>query len=415
MRPIFSNTICEMDTAACVVFCCLMWQCCYSYEDFQECNTLNGQLQPINISVELRGNDLAVAWECDFLEETPEDTAYEIYLKRDSDTEWHYETQASTCYEEITVIKDSKPHFVCLKLVPTLQDKPCQDLSSETCVDIETNGTSAENVSCRVYNTSSMTCSWMSGRKAPHNTTYILSIKQEKTYLVCQHYENNLLNSTGSCTFHDLRVHFFEDVTVILQGSNPGIQVHEERIKLAHKEIFNPPRNIKVSSFKENVKIEWHSPQKQYQAAADCFEYEIEKNKASYYTKSNQYTIASIAKECLVRIRAKGTKVCDMNTQWGEWSPIISCGPRKSHEEKTLYDALIPTVGITILILVFLIASTFLYKRILNICLPRIPEPHNYLDFTGDSLKNIKDEYFFKILPNLENELHDYIVVENVP
>ncbi|XP_072283808.1 granulocyte-macrophage colony-stimulating factor receptor subunit alpha-like [Pyxicephalus adspersus] len=236
---------------------------------------------------------------------------------------YHYKTKTEKC--NMTIPLGTHP-AVCLKVIPNIDKDECQQLSSEKCIMRERIGTAAENVSCRVFNTSSMTCTWTFGKNAPHTNSYILSLRQ-KTYIVqCQQYERHFQTKTGACTFHDLSVNFFDYATIFLQGSDPGIQSFEKTIRLSEIEVFSPPRNISITSFKDSITIYWESPQTQEYVSDLCFTYNIEKNKDSYNASSNPFTISNLEKECSIRIRARGIEECDMNTNWGEWSEWIDCG-----------------------------------------------------------------------------------------
>ncbi|KAM5126957.1 interleukin-5 receptor subunit alpha-like, partial [Mantella aurantiaca] len=218
--------------------------------------------------------ELDLSWDCLFPPEIKSKMEYRIYLKNDDG--YVYKTETRKCDMKITleILSD-----VCLKVIPVIKNEECQYLSSEKCIHFERNGTLAENVSCRVYNTSSMACTWMFGKNAPPNTSYILFLRQKPTSLQCQQYETDFQARTGACTFHDLRVNFFEDITIVLQGLDPETEVFEEQTQLAQIEIFNPPRDISVTSFNDSITINWESPQIQYNVGDKCFEYLIEKNK----------------------------------------------------------------------------------------------------------------------------------------
>ncbi|XP_040194129.1 interleukin-5 receptor subunit alpha-like [Rana temporaria] len=409
-----------MDTTLYILLFCLMWQYCYlneAHEAPEQCSNVlsNKQVKPINVSVNVRERVLYLSWDCDFPPEIQSKTEYEIYLKhaKEDDDQYKYEIAIKKCSTTITLGTLSS---ACVKVTPAINEEECQYLSSEKCVNLERNWTSAENVSCRVYNTSSMTCTWMFGKNAPDSTSYILSLRQGTTNVRCQQYENKIQTRTGACTFHDLRLHFFNDVTIVLQGSDPGIEVFEEKIKLAHIEMFNPPRDISVTSFEDILTIYWKSPQKQYSVGDHCFKYNIEKNKFQYEpeTKDNLYTIQNVEKECSVRIRASGIEGCEMNTNWGEWSEWISCGPMPMVGKSEWQFELTPVILVSGLMLVLLIITTLQYKRIVKTCFPRIPQPKNYLVTTEDSKINLEsNEHFSLKLQTSETEECIIIVKEN--
>ncbi|XP_077336905.1 granulocyte-macrophage colony-stimulating factor receptor subunit alpha-like [Lithobates pipiens] len=417
-----------MDAKHYILFFCVMWHYCYLHEAceaseaHEECSKVlsNEQVKPIHLSVTVRERYLILSWDCDFPPEIQSKTEYEIYLKQD-DEQYKYKIGTRKCNTVITLETLST---VCLKVTPAINNKEFQRLSSEKCVNLERNGTSAENVSCRVYNTSSMTCTWMFGKNAPDSTSYRLSLRQGSTNVLCQHYEIRFQTRTGACTFDDLRLDFFDDVTIVLQGSDPGIEVFEEKNRLAHIEIFNPPRDISVNSSEDSLKIYWKSPQRQYSVNDNCFTYNIQKNKDQYYpkTQSNLYTIPNVEKECSVRIRASGIEACEMNTHWGEWSEWIPCdsmprvGKSAGVGKSEWQFELTPVILVSGLILVLLIITTMQYKRIVKTCFPRIPEPKNYLESTEDSKINIENNgYFSLMLPTSETEECIIILKENFP
>lgn len=408
-----------MDATHYILFFCLMWNYCYLHEaceDPEECRKVlsNEQVKPIHLSVNVRETVLYLSWDCDFPPEIQSKTEYEIYLKyaKQDDEQYEYTIGTRKCNTTITLETLST---VCLNVTPAINKEEFQHLSSEKCVNLERNGTSAENVSCRVYNTSSMTCTWMFGKNAPDSTSYRLSLRQGTTNVLCQQYEIHFQTRTGACTFDDLRLDFFDDVTVVLQGSDPGIEVFEENIRLAQIEMFNPPRDISVISFEDSLTIYWQSPQRQYSVGDNCFTYNIQKNKEYYNeTKSSPYTIPNVEKECSVRISASGIEVCEMNTHWGEWSEWISCGPMPVVDDSEWQLELTPVILVSGLTLVLLIITTLQYKRIVKTCFPRIPQPKNYLETTEDNKINIENsEYFSLMLQTSETEECIIIVKEN--
>ncbi|XP_075052600.1 interleukin-5 receptor subunit alpha-like [Mixophyes fleayi] len=383
-----------MGVAISIIFYWMIWQFCTQHVFSKECRrtALHYQLRPTNLSVKTREPYLLLFWDCDVPEENLNDITYEIYRKSFEET-WNYETERNECSQEIPLTQTYKDlPTVCLKVTPAVRNKPCEQFSSEICVDSERKETLAENISCIVYNVSSMICKWTFGKYEQHNTTYSLYVMQEeKSKQYCQQYEYDQERRMGSCTIHDLNLHFFKDVTIIFEGSGPETQIIKDLFKPAEQEIFNPPRNITLLCSGEDITIYWKSPHKHYVAADECFEYMIEKNKEPYITTGNQYTISNLVKECSIRIRAKGKQLCEMNTNWGQWSEMKVCEMHQNNPEHTLDVALISAIVLSGLIIVLLITITVQYKRTLNLCFPRIPQPKNYFDCTEDCEINIQN------------------------
>ncbi|XP_069801353.1 granulocyte-macrophage colony-stimulating factor receptor subunit alpha-like isoform X2 [Dendropsophus ebraccatus] len=371
-----------MDRRTSVTFLWITCQCFHLYP----CCNVTELLSVKNLSLTIKNNEASLTWDCDESMKTCENISYDVFLK-DQNLKSEFVTQAYVCGEEISIVleKDT-PSIVCFMVMPILNDEIDQN-SSEICSD-QGRSEMTGNITCTVYNTSSMKCSWDYSESLPYNAKYSVSLQQGTT-IHCQQYIYDLEMRTGSCSFQDLNINYFDDVTIILNRN--GSTVLKDIFKLAEKEILNPPRNLTVIYTKENFILSWKRPHTQYEVSETCFEYQMEKNKELISHGSNSPFHSNLEKECRIRIRAKGEPTCGMNTNWGQWSKEISCEAPQEPSDKTEFIIL----GILLGLSVFLIVLTFIisihYKRIAKAVFPRIPQPRNYFDETlDDNLKQIQ-------------------------
>ncbi|XP_063813422.1 granulocyte-macrophage colony-stimulating factor receptor subunit alpha-like [Pseudophryne corroboree] len=423
-----------MDSKILITSYWIIWQCCSWHLYSKECNSTTLPYHRANLSVKTNGSHIFLFWDCDV------HRIYEIHMKT-SEGQWEYLTedlqnvsqldqsnvdlqnvsqldqsnvisvqQETKCSKEIPLKQLKKaPPLICLKVIPFLDSNECEHLSSEICGKFGRNGTLAENISCSVYNTS-MICKWMFGTYVQQNAMYKLSLIQNNLIQQNnQQYEYDQKKRTGSCILHDLKLNFFIDVTIIFEVH--GLERQEYWFKPAAQEIFNPPTNIKLLCSLEDTEIHWNVPHTQYNVTDECFEYMIEMNKEHYKTTNNTYTIPIMENKRSVRIRARGKQLCQMNTNWGQWSEEKVCDIKQ--DKKTLDATIISVIVVSGLIIVLFIISTVHYKRIYNVCFPPIPKPKNYFDWTQDGKINIEENiYVAAILPTFETE--EYITLPEI-
>ncbi|KAE8622332.1 hypothetical protein XENTR_v10005196 [Xenopus tropicalis] len=277
----------------------------------------------------------------------------------------------------------------------------------------------ANNISCELYDITSMRCYWDFATNAPDDTNYtLLLIQYDSQYqyeLQCQHYEHDRQRRAGKCEFHDLRKNVDDKASVILVGnSKENIQIYAKGFYPSHKEIFKPPTNISLLFSENEVTIYWSQP-KTIHIAEECFEYRVQDvhgkmkpfdlpDGSSKYTKD----ISSFEEECPLRMRARGTEACGIDTNWGEWSEELKCrnhGPSFPKDNIIIYTAIATAIILACLVLLLMCMRCF------KIIFPPIPHPKKYSvtskptyqvnEWDNESLKSIQ------IIPVLESEEPD--------
>ncbi|KAM4044826.1 interleukin-5 receptor subunit alpha-like isoform 2-T2 [Anomaloglossus baeobatrachus] len=336
---------------------------------------LEDDLEPKNLSMTITHKEAILTWSYNVSKEHSSNMFYHFYLKG----------------EELVFLKNEKVsegktvlHLleytngdVCIKVVPFLNDDECQ--SASEIIICANPGTIDVNIQCVVYNISSMTCTWTYSENASYNTEHTLSLQQDTTTIDCKQYINDGKMKMGNCTFHDLNINYFKEVTVFLNRKGSDEYVIKDWFIPAEKEILNPPTNVTVRHDEENVILSWNSPDTKYLVTESCFEYQIEKNKELMSNVRNPQSMSNFDKKCLIRIRAKGEHSCGLNTNWGQWSEEISCdAPQKQSAKSELIWIIL--LGLSVFIIVLTIIISMQYKRISNSFFPRIPQPINYMD-----------------------------------
>ncbi|XP_044139951.1 interleukin-5 receptor subunit alpha-like isoform X1 [Bufo gargarizans] len=358
-----------------------------------------------NLSLSIRNKEGFLTWDCDIPMENVSNISYEIFLKLE---DWEFVKDAHVCGEAISLsLLDDAPSPVCVLVTPYLNLEKCQNAS--ICLNPGRNQM-AENIECIVYNVSSMKCTWSYGKNLQYKTEHNLSLEQDATIINCQQYVNDLEMRTGSCTFHNLTVHYFKEVTIILNRKGSENHVLKDTFKLAEKEIFSPPNNLTVGYSKENVIWSWTRPHTQYAVSQSCFNYQMENNKKLIDDVSSPFSISNLDKECLIRIRARGDHTCGMNTNWGQWSGEISCDVPQEQSDKTDFIILIILLGLSCLIILLTIIISIQYKRISTLFFPRIPQPKNYFDEPQNYKTDTKIDLMSPVLSTSETE--EYICLQ---
>ncbi|XP_075707314.1 interleukin-5 receptor subunit alpha-like [Rhinoderma darwinii] len=372
-----------MDVRISMIIIWIIWQC-FQLHLCCHMDELEFDLKAKDLSLSIGNNEAFLTWDCDVPMENLSDVSYDIYLRLE---DWEFLHSANVCGEEIALtLPSDAPSLVCLQVLPHFKQENCHN-GSDICLISGRNET-AENIQCIVYNTSSMKCTWTFGNHIPYKTEYALSLKQDAIILYCQKYINDLEMRTGSCTFQDLAIEYFKDVTVILNRTGSENRVLKTLFKPAEKEILNPPRNFTVTYSRGNVTLSWKSPYTQYPASGSCFHYQMEKDKEFRSEIKNPQSISNLEKECLIRIRAKGDHTCGMSTNWGQWSGEISCDAPQEPSDKSELAVLIILVGLSCFISLLIIIIGVQYKRISKLLFPRIPQPKNFFDETQDYKTN---------------------------
>ncbi|XP_078514216.1 granulocyte-macrophage colony-stimulating factor receptor subunit alpha-like [Lissotriton helveticus] len=287
---------------------------------------------------------------------------------------------------------------------------------SQTGID----GTEAANVSCLVYNTSSMNCTWAPGANAPKDTQYSLLLKQKENIERCHHYKNDSLGREIACHIDDLKINLLEETSVLIEGQSNKVNIltFHQRFKLSKTEILNPPSNITVDLKEQNLVVRWEKPRTSYYAEDHCFKYEISIMEKIYSPAFNEQSFTlSIhgfkeGGQYTVKMRASGLN-CGFNSEWGEWSRPIKFGiPGKSHL-LTILGVIIAPVLMSLLLL-YVCKRCKLKQKIW----PPVPQPkNNLIDFQKELNKAMKvsQKDIFEYYGEDENEDITRVEFEKVP
>ncbi|KAL8190199.1 UNVERIFIED_CONTAM: hypothetical protein K2H54_043432 [Gekko kuhli] len=233
----------------------------------------------------------------------------------------------------------------------------------------ETDGTSAENFSCMLYNVSSVNCTWNAGRNAPADVQYFLYLKyntkssgtKREQKRECPHYINNALGRHIAC--HIPKMNFESDYDVYyfyVNGSSKKAQIryYDVLLKPCSQERLGPPQAItkNCSKLPSKCRIQWTPPLNNEDCC--CIHYEIKdetKNTTEFIT--DNYKDIDVDERHILRIRSFKPKYDFILN--GEWSEPIILGP-PSQPIPLSAIILIPVAVGTILMILILI---FLCKR----------------------------------------------------
>ncbi|XP_075449431.1 interleukin-5 receptor subunit alpha-like [Ascaphus truei] len=193
------------------------------------------------------------------------------------------------------------------------------------------------NVSCIIYNLTSLNCTWQIQKDAPKETQYSFSLRHRSDVFACQQYLTNQEKKNIGCHMKDV----FSNA---VKGGNLGrkieIQFSSHEVHLfktfvtANIEIFNPPINVSLSPVNEDIKIRWSPPLTVQSYSKNCFQYQIKLSE----TKKNplirvissteeEYLFADLDKHRRYSIQIRGRqKQCAKSKFWGEWSKPVFIG-----------------------------------------------------------------------------------------
>ncbi|XP_077155578.1 granulocyte-macrophage colony-stimulating factor receptor subunit alpha-like isoform X1 [Ranitomeya variabilis] len=364
-----------MDFRNTIQFICILCQCVHLHLC---CNLseLGFDLVPKNLSLAVTYKDAFLTWECNVSRGNSHNMFYHFYLKSE---ELEFLTNENICEGQAVLhLPDYTSSEVCVMVVPTFNNEVCE--SASEIITCGKPGTIDMNIQCIVYNISSMTCTWTYSENATYSPEHTLSLQQDATTVNCEQYINDVKMRRGNCTFHDLNIDYFKLVTIFLHRKGSEEYVIKDRFKPAEKEILSPPTNVTVRHSEENLILSWEPPRTNYPPVPrSCFQYQIEKNKELISDVRNPQSMSNFEKKCLIRIRAKGDHTCGLNTSWGQWGEETSCDATQKEPSKSELTLFI-ILGLSGFIILLTIIISIYYKRILNNCFPRIPEPKNYLN-----------------------------------
>uniref|UniRef100_A0A8C5LX58 Fibronectin type-III domain-containing protein n=1 Tax=Leptobrachium leishanense TaxID=445787 RepID=A0A8C5LX58_9ANUR len=243
------------------------------------------------------------------------------------------------------------------------------------------------NVSCYIYNVTSLNCTWDLKRGTPNHIQYSFSLRQKSSFLPCQHYLRNAQNKNIGCHMKDIFAYI--DRTNMKSKMTIQFSYHDVRLfkifKFHRIEILNPPVNISLSSKNKILKLQWNPPPSvQGNLGSHCFEYQIKlletKNNDLFRvdnTTLTEYTFLDLDKDRKYSVQIRGRKkFCATSKFWGEWSEPIFIG--KDNDYNTTWRILAIIIICTTLLTV---AVLYLIKRNRKIFDTAIPGPSRKLDY----------------------------------
>ncbi|XP_040194131.1 granulocyte-macrophage colony-stimulating factor receptor subunit alpha-like [Rana temporaria] len=284
---------------------------------------------PTNLKILLYPGIINVTWDCNITKSMEEHT-YTIEFQHD-------------IIENINISKCFHEHFVTDHLDFTLYNGLELNISSgsewkfEKAIPEGNSNTAAENLDCKVYNVSLINCSWTVGREAPKDTQYalafretphesqILNPKQNRLYVPCKDYRTDSFGRQVGCVLRAQNISFNVSIYVQLVGSSneTSIQFFDEKIKLDHFVILDPPRNIHMNFSSTELEIIWETPETHSNIENHCFIYSVKINgdikddiEGYSYKTSNLH----LNEKVTVSLRAKWADFCSEIYNWSRWS-----------------------------------------------------------------------------------------------
>ncbi|XP_041437675.1 interleukin-5 receptor subunit alpha isoform X2 [Xenopus laevis] len=368
---------------------------------------------PANLTLQILNRSLQLSWDCNALKELSNITEFWISVKAPHEKNFT-PLQEVKCSAGETKL-ELQTH-VTLKVDIQINEKTTHFTREIVVIPEGMEETAASNATCELYVTS-MRCYWNFGKNAPDDTNYTLLLIQNNSELQCQHYENDQQRRTGKCEIPDLKINEAEMSTILLEGNNKkDIQIYAKRFEPLSKEVFQPPTNISLIFTKNEVEFYWSQPKTFYTAANHCFKYQMQDSRGNIEPDIDaKYTykkdISSFQEECPLRMRARGKDTCYMDTNWGEWSEELKCGPVPPSSAINIitYTAIAAAVIIACLVLLLLC------MRSCKLLFPAIPHPRKYSLKPTNQEKELDNENLKckQMIPILESEEPDVICLEN--
>ncbi|XP_053560594.1 interleukin-5 receptor subunit alpha [Bombina bombina] len=256
-----------------------------------------------------------------------------------------------------------------------------------------TTRTSAQNISCTVFNVSFMNCSWEVGQDAPENTKYSFYLEDHRED--CKQYKYDSFGRETACYFISLISVSTKYLYIYVAGKSNTTKIpfYDKWIIPYEHEILNAPGNIKFN-FDSN-EITWDKPVTRNKRSDHCFQFEI--NISSKYEKKNiiQRAKRNISldnlnpkREHILKIRAYLLTTCNGGNIPGIWSEPLKFGNEAKITQKHLGIILTICIVFLICLLAFLCHRYQIFGKIF----PRIPKPIDKLkDFPikdTDTLEN---------------------------
>ncbi|XP_044139945.1 interleukin-5 receptor subunit alpha-like isoform X1 [Bufo gargarizans] len=258
------------------------------------------------------------------------------------------------------------------------------------------------NVSCILFNITSLNCSWTFGTDAPDDINYSFALRLNAKWFACPHYLKGQKKNVG-CYMKDVLSGCTDtSLNKIRIGFFCGSYNFSKTFRPEAVEILTPPRNIQVLSENGKIIIKWFPPPSivisgleegmtstYYDEEEGNFLYEIklieDKSKVifrQYYTEKEEQIFTDLVKnkKYYVQIRARHRQeFCKL---WGEWSVPVFISKDNTVFPEWILFVIVPAF--------FAAIAFFLCKRYMKILLLKpIPHPSqnikNWLYMNGEN------------------------------
>ncbi|XP_018584707.2 interleukin-5 receptor subunit alpha-like isoform X1 [Scleropages formosus] len=226
------------------------------------------------------------------------------------------------------------------------------------------------NVSCIVYNTDKLNCTWVT-LDLPAGAQHSVTVTKDDTVTTYDCFTNSQGNIFGCHANIDEDV---EDVTVHINVSLPNFcYIHSEVFEKADIDKLNPPHNVTASVVSDSLIIKWDV---QSMLSPFCFYYQININNELFNsTEDKEYTVPNInlRQKYLIKVRVTKTPTCRVNNIWSDWSEPVEVMAAKELAVLNGLKIAVISLGIPM----FLLAVVLLcrWPRIVDKLFPPIPRP----------------------------------------
>ncbi|KAM9320272.1 granulocyte-macrophage colony-stimulating factor receptor subunit alpha-like [Gastrophryne carolinensis] len=256
--------------------------------------------------------------------------------------------------------------------------------------------TSAENLSCFIYNVTIMNCSWTVGKDAPKDVQYSLLLRHNDLTDTCEDYIVDSIGRQIGCSLIPQNIDFSDDVyfQVVGYSNEASIQFLDGHFKPNDYVILDPPRNISVTYNSNELEVTWKPPETKSDFSNQAFVYSINISGVIKDNKSGMSYIISdlkLHKKLIISLRARFADHLP-NRSWSRWSEpqTIDLGSGTSPENHyyLLVIGIVPAA--LLLVLIVLCYRLKVWKRLF----PQVPQPAIKLfDQTEQKLLLAKDKY----------------------
>ncbi|KAM4702234.1 interleukin-5 receptor subunit alpha-like [Discoglossus pictus] len=218
------------------------------------------------------------------------------------------------------------------------------------------------NVSCVIYNVTSLNCSWALKNNIPSSTQYSFSLRHNSDWLTCKHCITTKRKKNIGCHMKDVFLEGEMKRRINIKFSNGEVTFLKSFLS-ASIEMLTPPINISLSlSEKGNTKIKWQPPISTVTSNKDCFKYQIklEEMKKDPLTRvipcsKAEYLFSDLDKKSKYSVQIQGRN-CAGSKFWGEWSNAVYIG--KENEG----------IQTWILLLIIVICTVFTGSLLIYLC-----------------------------------------------